>query len=83
MILFFCVRRRSGLPPGGHTPFFRASSRICMRWSMLAYAQMCTKPLARPNSMGPASTSGESLVRSGTFASQPFAISGSAPGRSV
>jgi len=34
-ILFCCEMRRSPPPGGGHTPFLRASSRTCMRWSML------------------------------------------------
>src|SRR5207244_13653772 len=33
MSLFFCVNRRPPPPGGGHTPFLRASSRICMRAS--------------------------------------------------
>ena len=54
-----------------------------MRWSMLEYAQMWMKPLAWPNSTPPATTSGDSFVRSGTFASQPLAVSGRVPGLSV
>src|SRR5207245_2907523 len=34
-ILFSCVRSRSAPPGGGHTPFFLASSRTCIRLSML------------------------------------------------
>ena len=41
-------------PGGGQMPFFRASSRICMRWFMSEYDQMWTNPFARPNSTPPA-----------------------------
>src|SRR5262249_54397996 len=79
-ILFSCVMSRSAPPGGGHTPFFLASSRTCIRLSMLEYAQMCTKPLARPNSTPPANTIGESFARSAILDSQPFAVSGRVPG---
>jgi hypothetical protein len=44
---------------------------------------MWTNPLALPNSTPPASTTGESFMRSGSLASHPLATSGSVPGFSV
>ena len=81
--MFSCVSSRSDPPGGGQTPFCLASSRTFARASRLEYAQICTKPLAVPNSTPPASTTGESFMRSGSFASQPVATSGSVPGLSV
>src|SRR5262249_20192733 len=44
--LFSWASSESPPPGGGHTPFFRASSRMAMRWSMLLYAQTWMKRLA-------------------------------------
>src|SRR5206468_2625852 len=53
----------------------------CLIWN--TRGAPATKPLAWPNSTPPATTSGDSFVRSGTFASQPLAVSGRVPGLSV